>query len=419
MKKKLVAILVLLLLIILFSSLYFIITNKQEKNIEVKPDPNHHQKVEIKEPEEPVETLNITSNINISENKDLEAFFKTFFDSYYKSLADLELTDTTYMFSNLENAKVYKTALELLITTRKEKDHDLKINDIIYTLTVDKYKEENNKITIVLYENCQYKFNFIKDVESKIYNIKNTFTLVKDENSYKIDYYNKVQDFYVMITDYYKIGSQGNYEEKIDQIKENYLEVFKTENAKILDMQTNYLNNNYTKLTCDHAYDRESAYNYATNWVGKRNPRWARFGANCVNYVSQVMYNGGIPMDYYGDYQWKFYDSHKNDNNTASGFTYSWTWVPALTNYFKYNKGYGLCGKYNENLYLGEKGDVVVVGTKGADRHVITVIDQVKEDGKVIDLLVNSNTVDLENFPLSAYAYPYKVLLKVYGWNEK
>ena len=323
------------------------------------------------------------------------------------------------MFSNLENAKVYKTALELLITTRKEKDHDLKINDIIYTLTVDKYKEENNEITIVLYENCQYKFNFIKDVESKIYNIKNTFTLIKDENSYKIDYYNKVQDFYVMITDYYKIGNQSNYEEKIDQIKENYLKVFKTENAKILDMQTNYLNNNYTKLTCDHAYDREGAYNYATNWVGKRNPRWARFDANCVNYVSQVMYNGGIPMDYYGDYQWKFYDSNKNDNNTASGFTYSWTWVPALTNYFKYNKGYGLCGKYNENLYLGEKGDVVVVGSKDADRHVITIIDQVKEDGKVIDLLVNSNTVDLENFPLSAYAYPYKVLLKVYGWNEK
>ena len=37
------------------------------------------------------------------------------------------------------------------------------------------------------------------------------------------------------------------------------------------------------------------------------------------------MYNGGIPMDYYGDYQWKFYDSNKNDNNKASGFTYSWT----------------------------------------------------------------------------------------------
>ena len=78
MKKKLVAILVLLLLIILFSSLYFVITNKQEKNIEVKPDPNHHQNVEIKEPEEPAETLNITSNININENKDLETFFKTF-----------------------------------------------------------------------------------------------------------------------------------------------------------------------------------------------------------------------------------------------------------------------------------------------------------------------------------------------------
>ena len=52
------------------------------------------------------------------------------------------------MFSNLENAKVYKTALELLITTRKERDHDLKINDIIYTLTVDKYKEEKNSVAI-------------------------------------------------------------------------------------------------------------------------------------------------------------------------------------------------------------------------------------------------------------------------------
>ena len=62
MKKKLVAILVLLLLIILFSSLYFVITNKQEKNIEVKPDPNHHQKIERKKPEEPEERLNITSN---------------------------------------------------------------------------------------------------------------------------------------------------------------------------------------------------------------------------------------------------------------------------------------------------------------------------------------------------------------------
>lgn len=61
MKKRLVAILVLLLLIIMFSSLYFVITNKQGKNIEVKPDPNHHQKVEIKVPE-----------------KDLEVFFNTF-----------------------------------------------------------------------------------------------------------------------------------------------------------------------------------------------------------------------------------------------------------------------------------------------------------------------------------------------------
>ena len=149
--------------------------------------------------------------------------------TYTSYTGNVNIVDTRdKLLSNLENDKIYKTALQLLITTRKEKDHDLKINDIIYTLTVDKYKEENNKITIVLYENCQYKFNFIKDVESKIYNIKNTFTLIKDENSYKIDYYDKVQDFYVMITDYYKIGSQSNYEEKIDvkELRKPMFEIF-------------------------------------------------------------------------------------------------------------------------------------------------------------------------------------------------
>ena len=359
------------------------------------------------------------SNVNDATKLEINDFLIEFYDLYFNILKSLEYQDVSYLFSNKENAAIYKTSLELLIETRKNNSNDLKIINPKYELTLKKYSEKDDIISFTILENCSYNFNFIKEYTTSVYNIENEFKLKKDEDGkYKITFFKKVQDFYVMVTDLYK--STENYEEALTKIKSDYEKKFKTENSKIEKMKNNYLSGNYKLLKADHEYDRGKAYLYATNWVGRRNTKkWHTYNANCVNFVSQVMYAGGIPMDHYGSEQWKWYSTSKNTKNEPKGFVYSWTYVPSITSYFSKNTGFGLVGKYDENLYLGDVGDVIVVGTKGPTRHVVSVISQIKDsNGKIIDLLVSSNTVDLIYFPLSAYAYPYKVLMKVYGYND-
>ncbi len=403
---------------------------KEETKEEIKEEKPEEAKVEPKTTNAET-TIKLPTKASITDKKitfdssfknvqkdEIEDFLREFFERYYRIIANLEYEDISDLFFDQEYAYIYKTALDLLIENRRKSNLDLTLSNVKYELKVNKYKVNNDKISFTVLENCSYRFALTKDYPTAVYNITNNFDLVKVDEKYKISSYKKVQDFYVMITDLYK--KQDNYKSALDKIKADYLVKFDTQNSNIQKMRQNYLSGNYTTKKCDHAFDREKAYDYALTWVGRRNTsKWHTYSANCVNFVSQVMYAGGIPMDHTGSQQWKWYSTKKNTKNTASGFVYSWTYVPSIVSYFKNNTGYGLCGKYNENLYLGDKGDVIVVGSKGPTRHVVSVIGQIKdENGKVVDLMVNSNTVDLEYFPLSAYAYPYKILMKVYGWNN-
>lgn len=352
----------------------------------------------------------INYKMGVDDKETLNKFLHQFFERYYNIMETLEYKDISDMFVSNKDAYIYKTALDLLIENRKRSKYDLSISNVKYELTVDNYSNDGNIISFTVRENCSYNFNFIKQYTSSVYNIKNEFKLVKIGNEYKISNYNKVQDFYVMISMYY--DGDDNYKSSLDKIKNDYLESFKAQEERFKTMENNYLNNNYEIKKCDNEYNRKASYEYAINWVGRRNSKWNSHGdANCVNYVSQVMNAGGIPMDDTGNDNSKWY-SKGNE-------TYSWINVGGIRSYFKENTGFGLCGKYDENIYLGEIGDVILVGPKNDSKHAITVIGQIKDsNGKVIDLLVSSNTVDLIYFPLKAYAYPYKTLLKVYGYNN-
>ena len=125
-------------------------------------------------------------------------------------------------------------------------------------------------------------------------------------------------------------------------------------------------------------------------------------------------------MDYFGDVtvQWKSYSGAYNTSQTPNGLAYSWTSVPYFRDYALNNKGYGLCATVDANIYTALAGDLFQVGSKSSTRHVVVSIGPYMKDNKVVDILVNSNTVDLENFPMSAYVYPYVSLIKIYGWND-
>lgn len=392
--------------------------NNPESNID-NPSEEQNNEVENKPDEVGTNYLN-DIKYTVKVDKEIEDVIVEFLNVYYNSIKELKENDMTYLFkdSTSEQALINQTALSLLIETRKLKPNELSLDKAKYDLDFIEVNTNGNAVNVTVLENNYLNFNFMKEIESKIYNIENEFTLEKVDGKYKITKYNKVQDFFVMITDLYSGGGKT----KLDQIKQNYLDLINDKLKKDRKDYNDFLNGTgINRKTCDHEYNREEALKQ-TVWVNKRDPEWMEFDSNCQNFASQVLYSGGIPMDYTGSasqyLQWKGYDYSYNESETASGLVYTWTYVPYFREYALNNKGYGLCATVDENLYYAEAGDVIHVGTTGPTRHALVVIGDYKKDGKTIDILVNSNTVDLENYPISAYSYPYVSLIKVYGWNE-
>ena len=424
MKKNMkIRILLFIILSIVVICLFLFFNKKEDVN-----NPNDNidnpseipsDEVEDKPDEVGTSYLNdIEYTVNV--DKEIEDVIVEFLNVYYNSIKELKENDMTYLFkdSSSEQALINQTALSLLIETRKLKPNDLSLDKAKYDLNFTEVTTSGNTVNVTVLENNYLNFEFMKDIESRIYNIGNEFTLEKIDGKYKITKYNKVQDFFVMITDLYSSGGKT----KLDQIKQDYLDLINDKLEKDRKDYSNFLNGTgITRKTCDHEYNREEALKQ-TVWVNKRDPQWIEFDSNCQNFASQVVYSGGVPMDHYGNasnyLQWKMYDESYNENELNQGYVYTWTYVPYFREYAKNNTGYGLCADVDVNIYYAEAGDVIHVGTTGPTRHALVVIGDYKVDGKTVDILVNSNTVDLENYPISAYSYPYVSLIKIYGWNE-
>lgn len=362
---------------------------------------------------------NITYKVSL--DKEIENLIIEYMDEYYKSIHTLKEYDLTYLFSNQEQADINQTAISLLIESRLLKNNDLHLTDAYYDLEVLSVKNEKNKIIIEVEEDSYVNFSFMSDIQSKSFNISNIFTFEKVGEEYKIAEYFKIQDFFVMISNKYE-------EEKdLDKIKQDYLNIIKENILKTENDYASYLaGTGHTPLTCDNDYNREKAISYSYKWIKERNPKWYKSpDSNCQNYASQVLYAGGIPMDIKGNYlsQWKFYSPADEQwviikKEKKRGISYSWINVKKFREYVNKNKGYGLCAKADVNLFYGEPGDIIQVGYLDSQKHTVVVSDTYEKDGKVIDILVNSNTIDLENYPMSAYSYPYYSLIKIYGWNN-
>ena len=156
--------------------------------------------------------------------------------------------------------------------------------------------------------------------------------------------------------------------------------------------------------------------------MGVRNPGWpdySRNGGNCQNFVSQCLLAGGIPMDIRSPGIWKWYGSTPNNLAQAAGRSGSWSSVGDFYDYAAANTGYGLSAVVDAPYYTGSPGDVIHLGTGSRWRHTVLITRQVTDDsGETIDYLVCSNTADLIDFPVGAYAYTRQMLIRIDGWND-
>ena len=346
--------------------------------------------------------------------EEIRKLITDYMDAYYLSIYSLEKRDTAQFFDDELSAAISDQAIRLLCEVRKFYDYDLRMNNAHYDLRVTRYTEENGTYYVDVMEDDYMSFVSLPGITSSAYDIENYFVINKTEDTCKIHELEKVQGYYIMFHDDCKTL------EDVEKVYDYYYHELKdmiSYNSDVLARKPIAV----SSKTANSKYDRQKAVAYLEQYYHSRNPEWfnyAETGGNCQNYASQALYAGSIPMDHYGDEQWKCYisdgsyDAQIDESEEAYGRSRSWVNVGYFYDYARDNDGSGLVAEVNADLRSAEPGDIIIVGN-GNLAHTVMI-------SKIIDghILVDSNSIDMHDYPLDAYTYTNVILIKILGYNQ-
>ena len=384
-----------------------------QKSAEEKP-PKEETVVPVPdEPEKIPESYLGTFNDSFGVPEEIRKPVIDYLNAYFRSIYTLEKQDTSLYFDNELAAAVSDKAIQLICETRKLYDYDFRLTDAKYDLTVTDFSQENGEYHLSLLENDKMSFSCLPGISSYVYDIETYLTIRQSEEQYKIHDLDKEQGYFLAFHDC----------ETVEETEKTYGN-FYHELKDMISYQQDVLSRKpipAAAKTYSNHYDRTAAVNYLEQYCHERNPEWFNYtttGGNCQNYASQALLAGGIPMDHYGEEQWKFYSSEGpydvevDETEDASGRSRSWVNVGYFYDYCRDNEGSGLVAEVNANIYSAEPGDIVIVGNGGL-AHTMMV-------SKVINghILVDSNSIDMKDYPLDAFTYTNVVLIKILGYNE-
>ena len=133
-------------------------------------------------------------------------------------------------------------------------------------------------------------------------------------------------------------------------------------------------------------YDRIRAFQYAERWWNDHNPQFQNMGVDCTNFVSQVLYAGGFPMQAGGRGSGWWYRSGRRPE-----WSYSWAVADALARHLQAGRAPFRAEILNrpEDLTIG---DVICYDWRGAGQYGHnTVVTGRDANGRP---LVNAHTVN-------------------------
>ncbi|MCX7708926.1 MAG: amidase domain-containing protein [Clostridia bacterium] len=157
-------------------------------------------------------------------------------------------------------------------------------------------------------------------------------------------------------------------------------------------------------------YDRVKAVEYARKWAMKRNPQYLdfdKYGGDCTNFASQVLFAGSGIMNYKPTYGWYYINANKR--------TASWTGVNFLYNFLIGNKG---SGPFAEEVDVKDvkPGDLVQVSFNGGNHYNHTpVIINTGTTPSVENIRIAAHSDDRENDPLTCYTWKKIRYLHIVG----
>lgn len=168
--------------------------------------------------------------------------------------------------------------------------------------------------------------------------------------------------------------------------------------------------------TAEYGYDRSLAVSEVN--AGLDNSIFLIYEENDANFISQCIFNAGVPMDSQGDggaTQWKWYDPEINNSRKKRGCTESWFDREKFYTYISNNSGFGLVA-FDAPRNLGDNGDVIqLLYGDGAilECMVVGTIDDSK--GKISDYIISTDCYT--NMPLKLLGAEDFRLIKIVGYN--
>ena len=325
---------------------------------------------------------------------------------WYTDIALFDEPQLGGLFADEKDAAMHEASIRTLTAIRQQALTDLRMRDVSYVLTVTKAEpsaEEDaveGQVHIEADETTVMHFAATPDVDSKMYDVPHIFELVPTEDGgWLIKHHEADDNPYFSLT--YEEGAavDGQLQQLLRAIERRQLQ--RQETVQVT-------------LTCDHPYDRAAAEQYMRQYDHQRNNRWHAYddvGGNCMNFGSQVLLAGGIPMDEEGGSKWFWRGQNDLD--------LSWINVGRFYSYARENRGYGLVADTEANYYTGGVGDILILGPDGGHNHTTVISGIVRNElGETVDYLLCSNTTNYTDFPAGAYYYTSHRLIKIYGWND-
>lgn len=325
---------------------------------------------------------------------------------WYTDLALFDEPQLGGLFADEKDAAMHEASISTLTAIRQQALTDLRMRDVNYVLTVTKAEpsiEEDaaeGQVHIEADETTVMHFAATPDVDSKMYDVPHIFELVPTEDGgWLIRHHEADDNPYFSLT--YEEGAavDGRLQQLLRAIERRSLQ--RQETVQVT-------------LMCDHPYDRAAAEQYMRQYDHQRNDRWYAYddvGGNCMNFGSQVLLAGGIPMDEEGGSKWFWRGQNDLD--------LSWINVGRFYSYARENRGYGLVADTEANYYTGGVGDILILGPDGGHNHTTVISGIVRNElGETVDYLLCSNTTNYTDFPAGAYYYTSHRLIKIYGWND-
>ncbi len=358
----------------------------------------------VQPPEELEAELEFESSVDVLDSEDLltpgqSKLINQLLTRWYHFIGRFEEEDFSDLFDEGSQVEALQHAASCrtLVAIRERALEDLHLTRCDITLTVTDVTANGDEITVELDENTVMQFAGVA-VESELFDLPHIFKLRQTgDDAWRITHHEADDNPYFSFT----------YEEGCATDPNLPLFMQNIENRQQLERGA------AVPLACDHPYDRSGALDYMTTYCAYRNKDWYAYdaeGGNCMNFGSQVLLAGGIPMDYEGDARWYWESVNRIDVSFIN--------VGSFLDYARGNTGFGLVADAEANFYTGEVGDLLIFGVNSS-RHMTEICGLIQdEDGNTVDYLLCSNTTNYRNFPAAAYYYTGQRLVKIYGWND-